>query len=56
MLPAIPVPLRRSRTRVGATKKRIDAEADMGAAELLFQGDLFVRMALGRCAQAQSRV
>lgn len=30
----------------GATKKRIDAEADMGAAELLFQGDLFVRMAL----------
>lgn len=30
----------------GPTKKRIDLEADIGAAELLFQGDLFVRMAL----------
>lgn len=30
----------------GQTKKRVDLEADMGAAELLFQGDLFVRRAL----------
>ena len=30
----------------GHTKKRVDLEADMGAAELLFQGDLFVRRAL----------
>lgn len=30
----------------GQTKKRVDLEADAGAAELLFQGDLFVRRAL----------
>ena len=30
----------------GQTKKRVDLEADVGAAELLFQGDLFVRRAL----------
>lgn len=30
----------------GPTKKKLDREADAGAAELLFQGDLFVRRAL----------